>query len=477
MLRRKERLFAQLMLLCDMAALLASYAAAYWLRNALSRYDYNGLPPIEDELWLFAIIIPVSYFSLYRVGLYQSKCYESRRVITKSVVKAQIIAGLILLSAMYLGKRIEISRLFLQIFLAASTVCLIGGKLGARTLLMRRVQRSRVRKRWRVAVVGDESHAERYMCLLREHPFWAIEVVAVIPTVRLCDMRREVCDGLAAQPKESHWSEVLSQYLVDEVVAVSAWEDAPEFTGLADACRYRGLTFRILIDMPATPVGTYRVDDLGAGSYLVSLETIPQDYILLLVKRGIDIVGASIGLAICALVYPWYAWRLRHESPGPVIFRQERGGQNGRVFTMYKFRTMYPDAEARLQELQHRNEMRGTIFKMRDDPRVSPAGKMMRRFHLDELPQFWNVLVGDMSLVGARPCPMGEVNRYKWHELRRLSMKPGITGTWQVFGNHEISDFDEVVRLDCQYIDEWSLWKDCKILAKTLTKIPRADGW
>lgn len=477
MLRRKERLFAQMMLLCDVIALLASYAAAYWLRDVVSSYDRGTMRPIDDELWLLAIILPASCFALYRSGLYQSRNYESPRAIAKSVVKAQVIAGLILLSAMYLAKRWEVSRLFLQIFLAIGAIALISGKLVTRWLLMRRAERSRARKRWRVAVVGDRLHAERYMRLLREHPFWAIEVAAVIPPSMSWEVRRAAGDGLAPQSQELRWSEILSEQVIDEVVAVSPWEEAAGFAGLAEACRGRGLIFRILIEMPATPVGTYHVDDLGGGSYLVSLETIPQEFIPLMVKRSIDIAGAIVGLLICALVYPWYAWRLRRESPGPVIFKQPRGGQNGRVFTVYKFRTMHPDAEQRLKDLRERNDMRGSIFKMKDDPRITETGRLMRALHLDELPQFWNVLKGDMSLVGPRPCPMGEVVQYDWHEKRRLSMKPGITGPWQVFGNHEINDFAEIVRLDCQYIDSWSLWQDCKILTKTLQRVMHADGW
>ncbi len=465
------------MLLCDLAAIVASYVIAYVLRDSLSRYNYTALRPIEDDLWLLVIVIPASCLALRRVGLYQSKCYESPGAIAKSVVKAQIIAALVVLSAMYLGKRTEISRLFLQLFFVVSTVALIGGKLATRALLMRRVRRSRARKRWRVAVVGDDAGAARYMRLLREHPFWAIEVAAVIPPIVSWQMRRAAGDGFPIQSQQTQWCEILSEHVIDEVVAVSAWEDAAEFSGLAEVCRRRGLIFRIMIEMPATSVGTYNVEDLGGGSYLVSLETVPQEFIPLILKRAMDIVGSVAGLLICGVVYPWYAWRLKRESPGPVIFKQPRGGLNGREFTMYKFRTMFPDAEARLQELRHRNNMRGNIFKMKDDPRITPTGKIMRRLHLDELPQFWNVLKGEMSLVGARPCPMDEVSRYQWHEMRRLSMKPGLTGPWQIFGNHEIDDFKDIVTLDCEYIDHWSLWNDCKILAKTIVTVIHATGW
>jgi exopolysaccharide biosynthesis polyprenyl glycosylphosphotransferase len=480
MLRRKERLFAQLMFLCDLAALVASYIAAYWIRTTMATMDYparRALGSIQDNLALLAIAIPASCLALHRVGLYQSRNYESPRAVAVSVVKAQIAAGLVVLSAMYLGKREDVSRLFVQIFIALGTLALIAGKLAARTLLIRRVERSRARKRWRVAVVGDDAGAARYMRLLREHPFWAIEVAAVIPPIVSWQMRRVAGDGFPIQSQQTQWSEALNGHVIDEVVAVASWEDAPGFAGLAEACRYRGLIFRMLIDMPESPIGTYNIDDLGGGSYLVSLETVPQDLVPLMAKRAIDILGAIVGLSICALIYPWYAWRLKRESPGPVIFRQQRIGRNGREFTLYKFRTMHVDAESKLPMLARRNQMNGPIFKIKNDPRITPTGAFMRRTHLDEFPQFWNVLKGDMSLVGTRPPTTCEVERYDSHHYRRLSFRPGITGLWQLAGNAAVNSFDDVVTLDCRYIDRWSLWGDCKLLLRTIHRVIRAQGW
>lgn len=188
-------------------------------------------------------------------------------------------------------------------------------------------------------------------------------------------------------------------------------------------------------------------------------------------KRLCDIGGALIGLVCCGLVYLWYAPRLRRESPGPVFFRQTRIGCDGRPFTLLKFRTMCLDAEARLAELLPANEMQGPLFKMRDDPRVTPSGQMLRNHHLDELPQCWNVLKGDMSLIGVRPPTPQEVVQYRPDHHLRLRMKPGISGLWQVQRAHGITDFEDVVRLDCYYIDYWSLWLDGKIVAKTFLTV------
>jgi lipopolysaccharide/colanic/teichoic acid biosynthesis glycosyltransferase len=152
-------------------------------------------------------------------------------------------------------------------------------------------------------------------------------------------------------------------------------------------------------------------------------------------------------------------------------------GRNGRRFKLFKFRTMHVTAEDQLRGLLKQNQMSGHVFKMKNDPRVTPLGRAMRRRYLDELPQFWNVLKGQMSLVGTRPPTCAEVANYSAHHRRRLSMKPGMTGLWQMTGNGRVTDFEEIVRLDCKYIDNWSLWLDCRIIAKTVLKMLRGGGW
>lgn len=188
----------------------------------------------------------------------------------------------------------------------------------------------------------------------------------------------------------------------------------------------------------------------------------------LLVKRIIDIFGAIVGILITCVVTVFVAPALLIESPGPLIFKQKRVGRNGRYFDIYKFRSMYKDAEARKKELMDKNEMNGLMFKMTDDPRITKVGKFIRKTSIDELPQFFNVLKGDMSLVGTRPPTVDEFKQYEGHHKRRLSMKPGITGLWQVSGRSDIEDFEEVVKLDLQYIDNWSIGADVKILFKTI---------
>ena len=196
----------------------------------------------------------------------------------------------------------------------------------------------------------------------------------------------------------------------------------------------------------------------------------------LFMKRLMDIAGGLVGVLLTLLIGIFLAPAIYIESPGPIIFKQTRIGKNGRRFKIYKFRSMYMDAEERKKELMKQNEMNGLMFKMKDDPRITKVGKFIRKTSLDEFPQFFNVLKGDMSLVGTRPPTEDEFLQYEEHHKRRLSLKPGITGMWQVSGRSNIQDFEEVVKLDVEYIDNWSIWLDIKILILTVLMVVRGKG-
>ena len=194
------------------------------------------------------------------------------------------------------------------------------------------------------------------------------------------------------------------------------------------------------------------------------------------VKRLVDILGALIGLLITFLMMLIIGPIIRIQSHGSVFFSQIRVGKNGKKFKMYKFRSMYVDAEKRKAELMKQNEMSGPIFKIADDPRIIPIGKFIRKFSIDELPQFWNVLIGNMSLVGTRPPTVDEWEQYTAHHKARLAIKPGITGLWQVSGRNEITDFEKIVALDLRYIQDWSLLEDARIVLKTVGVVFGAVG-
>lgn len=200
------------------------------------------------------------------------------------------------------------------------------------------------------------------------------------------------------------------------------------------------------------------------------------DYKEMLLKRCIDIVGGMVGTIIMLIAMIFVAPAIKIESRGPLFFKQKRVGKNGRYFNIYKFRSMYIDAEDRLKELMDKNEMSGLMFKMKDDPRITKVGKFIRKTSIDELPQFINVLKGDMSLVGTRPPTVNEFKQYEGHHKRRLSMKPGITGMWQAYGRKTVQDFEDVVKMDLDYIDHWSIGLDFKILLKTVATVFTSGG-
>lgn len=196
----------------------------------------------------------------------------------------------------------------------------------------------------------------------------------------------------------------------------------------------------------------------------------------LFVKRAMDIVGSIVGMIFLGIAYIIVGPIIKAQSKGPVIFAQDRVGRNGHVFRIYKFRSMYEDAEQRKQELMAQNKMQGHMFKVDDDPRITPIGKFIRKTSIDELPQFWNVLKGDMSLVGTRPPTVDEFEQYEKHHRIRLSTRPGITGMWQVSGRSDIVDFEEVVQLDEKYIREWNFGLDVKIILKTIVIVFKGKG-
>lgn len=478
MLRRFERLFVEITVLADSATLVISFVLAYWLRANLNFYGY-ALQSFSRYGWLLSLILPTFIFWLAMFGLYRTASLRDPLRLIGSVARACLMGVLTMLSLLYMTKHQSLSRFIFQSFALMSVVALTAERLAMRALLNQRAMQRRRRRRWEVLLVAEPHDAEAYLSLLRANPHWGVEVAAVVsPTQRVALGGVSVVGrgGERPLPRGVDWRQVLDDHLIDEVVTVSARSNTGQLAELQEACADRGLIFRMMVTLPYPKVGRYSVEDVGAGRYMVSLETVPQDLWPLAVKRALDVVGALLGLTVCSGFYIWYARRLRRESPGPVIFSQRRIGRNGRPFECHKFRTMVVDAEHQQKELAARSKLGPVFLKLDHDPRVTPTGAWLRRHHLDEMPQFWNVLRGEMSLVGPRPSQPFEVDKYSDRQRRRLSMKPGLTGLFQINGHRAVDDFNGVVELDCAYIDNWSLWLDLKVLVKTLAKVAKADG-
>lgn len=278
--------------------------------------------------------------------------------------------------------------------------------------------------------------------------------------------------------KEESYLEYATHHVVDEVfIQVDAIQKKETFLkNMILEFEKMGIVVNLNLDLFNLGVsGEKRIYSLEQY-HVVAFTSRLFDYRMVLIKRLIDIVGALVGLVFTVLIGLILAPFLLWESDGPLIFKQKRVGVNGRIFEFYKFRSMYVDAEERKEDLLNQNEMQGPMFKMEHDPRITKVGAFIRRTSIDELPQFWNVLKGDMSLVGTRPPTLDEYHQYIYYQKRRISFRPGITGLWQISGRSEIKDFNEVVRLDLEYIDNWSLFLDSKIILKTIGVVFRGMG-
>ena len=261
---------------------------------------------------------------------------------------------------------------------------------------------------------------------------------------------------------------------IDEIVFAVTRKKLDEMKQIFLYCEELGIRARVAMNFFQNRVARIEIEQLEGIPFL-TFTTTPSDETQLAFKRLLDIAVSSALLLLATPVILFAALCIKLTSPGSVLFKQQRVGLNGRGFTLYKFRTMIADAHERRREVRHLNEMNGPVFKMKGDPRVTPIGRVLRKFSLDELPQLWNVLKGDMSLVGPRPPIPEEVASYhRWHR-RRLSMKPGLTCLWQISGRNEI-DFDRWMQLDLQYIDNWSPGLDLKILLRTIPAVLSGRG-
>lgn len=267
----------------------------------------------------------------------------------------------------------------------------------------------------------------------------------------------------------------LVQYQIDDVFIKTPDIPFENIRELIDNFEDMGADCHYAIDVPEGDGSLVSLGTFG-DTYAVTYSLYHYKPVALLIKRFIDIIGALVGLAFTGIIAIFLVPAIKLTSPGPAIYSSIRIGRNGRRFKFYKFRSMYIDADERKEELMEQNQMNGLMFKMDNDPRITKVGKFIRKTSLDEFPQFFNVLKGDMSLVGTRPPTEDEFAHYNEHYKRRLSMRPGITGLWQVSGRSDITDFDEVVKLDLEYIDNWSLGKDVRILFKTVAVVFKHKG-
>jgi exopolysaccharide biosynthesis polyprenyl glycosylphosphotransferase len=402
-------------------------------------------------------------------GLYRARERWTRRGEVAAVLQATLVQLALTLSALYVLKLPDVSRLLLLVVFPGLCIAAIGIRIGIRQLLV--FLRDHGRNVRYMLVLGANARSKDFADLVECHPELGLVVIG--------HLKADPSDGGVVLDRPllgmlDDLEQILHTEIVDEVAICLPFSMEELIEQAVYLCEQEGKVVR----MPVAPVermlttGTLESID---GVAVYSLANGPDRAVGLFVKRLLDIVGAAFLMVAVSPVMAALAIAIKRDSEGPVFFRQERVGLHGRVFMVVKFRSMCLDAEDRLEGLRDDNEIKGHAFKLHNDPRTTTIGRFLRRSSLDELPQLWNVLRGQMSLVGPRPPLPNEVVKYDtWHR-RRLSMKPGMTGLWQVGSRHS-PEFDHWVEQDLDYIDSWSLWLDFKIMARTVPAVLSGTG-
>lgn len=423
------------------------------------------------HFWIVPLAVPLFWTFAASSGLYGSWMRSSWMDLLLRVTRPFLYLSLLMGTAIFLFQAKTFSRGVFFLFLALAFLFIAGSRMLLKALGP--WTRGSERQHSRLLIVGTRSDAAEVCRHLEQHPEYGYEVTGFVAD--RSSASEPAVDTSRIVSSVNDLRSLLEQQVTDEVIFAIPPSELPAYEKDIAACEEVGVTVHIKLDLVRTLFARTYSSDLD-GIPLLTISATPRDPVSLAVKRFLDLVVSLMGLVLAAPLMGLCAAAIKVTSRGPVLFRQERVGLNGRRFTLYKFRTMYDGAEHARAELEAANEMRGPVFKMRQDPRVTPVGRWLRRFSVDELPQLWNVLKGDMSLVGPRPPLPEEVARYERWQRRRLSIKPGLTCLWQISGRNSIEDFEEWVRLDLAYIDNWSLGLDLRILARTVPALLLARG-
>lgn len=469
MLRQQAKLFSRISKGIDVAILVASLYLAYLFRIASD----SRPPDFTEYAWLLIVAIPTWLYLLDKQGLYASFRRMSSFNILTRMINVHVFGGFVCAAAIFLFHFENYSRLIYGGFLLLAFLLLTVERIIMRKLLG--CFRAKGYNTRNLLIIGTQEKAKKIQQVIEDHKDWGLRISGVLQADESKPLTSEF-RGVPVLGYARELIEVCKRVQIDEVVFCLSKDQIVDVEDNLRALEELGITMRVVLDVFECEFAKRTFGTFHDEIPVLTFHTKCLDPQQLLVKRLLDIFGALVGLAITALAFPFIAWALRRDDPGPIFFGQERVGENGRIFKCWKFRSMYVDAEERKKDLMAQNEMKGAIFKIKNDPRITPIGHFLRKTSLDELPQFWNVLKGEMSLVGTRPPTPAEVEQYEnWHR-RRISIKPGITGLWQVSGRNQITDFDEVVRLDLQYIDTWSLWSDIRILLRTIKVLVTGHG-
>ena len=477
MLKQQARAIAAISYATDLAVTLAAIPVAWWLRNDVFPKLFPRLYPTGLADLSLYLVLAGPIVVLWSALLFLSSAYRSRRTLglkdeVSMIARVSFFGTLFLTLVIYTARWTFLSRSFLFVFVFVNLFFLVTARVTIR-LLARRVRTLGFNYRT-VVLVGDTPSARTMARLIHEHPWWGFKLLGLIRE-RPAASGKTTANGLPVLGTLAEFETILKSMQVDEVLLAVDRGDLPKLEDVFLLCEEMGIRTRLVLDFFPHVLARVELDEFQ-GTPLLTFSTTPDDATALFLKRAADVFLSVVFLTASAIPLAVAALLIKLTSRGPVLFRQTRCGLNGRPFTLLKLRTMVEGAEELLDDVAHLNEHQGPVFKAVNDPRLTAVGRLIRRFSFDEFPQLLNVLRGEMSLVGPRPPLPDEVARYERWQRRRLSMKPGVTGLWQVSGRNDIRNFEDWINLDLSYIDNWSLSLDAKILLRTIPTVLSGRG-
>jgi exopolysaccharide biosynthesis polyprenyl glycosylphosphotransferase len=459
----------------DIVCLEASFLIAYGLRH-LDVFPYLPRMYLRLSVLLFAFDVVVVFLTNNYKGILERNKTQELWAVIQHVTVVEL---LLLLYEYVVQESNEFSRtVFFLSWGFGMFLCLMG-RLTLKKVVRRRITSEK--NQTRMMVLVGSGHV--YPCIQQLlQKIWRSYKISAIALPNDTQYNDRIDANIPILFGKEQMMEYIRQGIVDEVY-IDTFVDREDLNQQVDLFLSMGITVHIGMGFLPENLPNQIVEKMG-DAYVVTTAIKTASGWQIALKRFMDIIGSLIGLLLTGIIFIFVAPAIKLASPGPVFFTQERIGKNGRPFKIYKFRSMHVDAEARQKELMDRNEMQGLMFKVDNDPRIIGSekgpgkgiGNFIRKTSMDEFPQFWNVLKGDMSLVGTRPPTKAEYEQYALHHKIRLSMKPGITGLWQISGRSEITNFEEVVQLDTAYIENWTLVLDIKILVMTIGAVLSRKG-
>lgn len=453
-------------IIIDIIVLEVSFLIAYFIRHGMNN------PYLSEKYLVMGVILGMIQLIIVSGNEnYKGIIQRGYLIELQSVIIQNTLVMLFSFAFMFLTKQQDLySRMVFIYTWIISIVFMYAARMLWKYYIRKRIKENM--EQVRMLVVCDKANMKENIIRLQAERFQSFQITGAVVYDK--DFKGRWIEKIPVVSNKEKLFEYVRKEVIDEVF-LDITGEKKQIQKIVERFLEMGIIVHLGLGWQSGMLPNQMIEDMGDCSVLTTSIKTASNY-QLFVKRLMDLAGSIVGLILTGIIYLFIAPIIRKQSPGPVFFSQVRVGKNGRRFRIYKFRSMYMDAEERKKDLIDQNKMSGFMFKIDDDPRITPIGKFLRKYSLDEFPQFWNVFRGDMSLVGTRPPTVDEVEQYEDHHKIRLSIKPGLTGMWQVSGRSDITDFEEVVRLDNKYIAEWNIRLDLKILLKTVGVVFKSKG-